>query len=489
MLRKISKNAALILCLLSFNVSSAVISLRDSKVSNFFDAVSIEIGRPVILSNKSEGFKLSGDIDISNPLSAINDVANKLNFIWYDNGYAIYIYSSSEIKNEFYSIESLDDFNQIKKHLVMTGLFDDKYELRYTQGAVFISGPPSYVSIVRDTILAYYNSLKDKKVSPDAFVVKSFRLNNRFVSDMKYIVRGNEKVIKGVASVIREIYDSGKFSAKVEIVEDYLNNTLYAKGLAKDLVDLDDIIKNVDIAREQIQISLWIIDVDSNQVNQLGTKLAGQFNSDFLDASLNATSNIILTQENSFKFVASIAALEENKKAKILSKPVLLTQNNTPAVIDTNETVYVRLLGENEVSLQAITYGTILSVSPRIKSNYSENSSEIEMMVDIEDGNQTGIDIDGIPNIRRSVISTIGRIKNNESLLLGGFIRSENSENIQGIPFLKDIPIIKYIFSYKVKNESNVMRLFLIEPKIVSDRQEFIDIEALISQTYKSLNR
>jgi type III secretion system YscC/HrcC family outer membrane pore protein len=492
------------IALLYQNVQANVIVLNNTLITDFFDGVSIEIDKPIVVSKRAELFKITGEIDLTDVYGAIDNVANKTGLVWYDNGTAIYVYSKDELRSEFIPIYTKKDFNEIVNYLKLADLYDSRYPIRYTKGAGFVSGTPLYVNIVRDAVNAFYvgeekqqqiseinkkaaeenqqllaqNQPREVIAKPD--MIKVFRLHNRFVSDMKYRIRGEEKIVPGALTVLKSLLtDAGITTNGMKIVSDPLNNSIYVKGDASEVRDVEALLKEVDLVREQIQLSLWIIDIDTSEISDVGTSVEGLFKNDLIQLGLNGGSSIILNPSQTVNFIGKINVLEEDKKAKVLSRPILITQNNTPAVIDTNETIYVRLLGEQEVALQEITYGTILSVTPRVVRK--PNGSDIEMMVEIEDGNQTSDLIDGIPNIRRSLVSTMGRIRDSESLLLGGFVRKEVTEQNRGIPILKDIPILKYMFSVDVHKTSNVMRLFMIEPKIVRDPESEFDRRRIIN--------
>lgn len=491
------------LAILYSSVHANVIVLNNTLITDFFDGVSIEIDKPIVVSKRAELFKISGEIDLTDVYGAIDNVANKTGLVWYDNGTAIYVYSKDELRSEFIPIYTKKDFNEIVNYLKLADLYDSRYPIRYTRGAGFVSGTPLYVNIVRDAVNAFYAgeqredyiAQKNQKTTENKApiysthpselakkqdIIKIFRLHNRFVSDMKYRIRGEEKIVPGALSVLRSLLiDAGVTTGGMKIVADPLNNSIYVKGDETEVRNVEALLKEVDLVREQIQLSLWIIDIDTSEIRDIGTSVEGLFKNDLLQLGLNGGSSIILNPSQSLNFIGKINVLEEDRKAKVLSRPILITQNNTPAVIDTNETIYVRLLGEKEVALQEITYGTILSVTPRVVKK--PNGSDIEMMVEIEDGNQTSDLIDGIPNIRRSLVSTMGRIRDSESLLLGGFVRKEVTEQNRGIPILKDIPILKYMFSVDVHKTSNVMRLFMIEPKIVRDPETEFERSRIIN--------
>lgn len=179
-------------------------------------------------------------------------------------------------------------------------------------------------------------------------------------------------------------------------------------------------------------------------------------------ASLNGGS---LSTLDSTSFMAAISALETDNRARVVSRPVVLTQENVPAIFDNNRTFYARLIGERSVELEHVTYGTLISVLPRISA-----SGEVEMALNIEDGSVVDSTtessaIDALPTVGRTRISTVARVPRGKSLLVGGFTRDESGEVIKRIPVLGHIPYLGRMFSYRQTRESNTVRVFLIQPK------------------------
>ncbi|EIG9444260.1 EscC/YscC/HrcC family type III secretion system outer membrane ring protein, partial [Salmonella enterica] len=105
---------------------------------------------------------------------------------------------------------------------------------------------------------------------------------------------------------------------------------------------------------------------------------------------------------------------------------------------------------------------------------FSEDG-EIEMSLDIEDGNEEKQSVTGneeetvLPEVGRTHISTVARVPQGKSLLIGGYTRDTRTEDVQKIPLLGDIPLIGGLFRYENQNQSNVVRVFLIQPKEISD--------------------
>ncbi len=72
------------------------------------------------------------------------------------------------------------------------------------------------------------------------------------------------------------------------------------------------------------------------------------------------------------------------------------------------------------MALEHVTYGTMIRVLPRFSAD-----GQIEMSLDIEDGNDktpqsdTTTSVDALPEVGRTLISTIARVPHGKSLLVG----------------------------------------------------------------------
>jgi type III secretion protein C len=185
-------------------------------------------------------------------------------------------------------------------------------------------------------------------------------------------------------------------------------------------------------------------------------------------------------------------AMERTQRANVVSRPVILTQENVPAIFDNNRTFYAPLVGERSVDLQHVTYGTLVSVLPRFAQ-----ADEIEMSLNIEDGNEVdsgqGERLGALPTVGRTRISTVARVPQGKSLLVGGFTRDDHGEQIGRVPVLGSIPWIGRLFSYRQNRSANTVRVFLIQPKEIRDGFEPATVEhgaqLLSPEQYERLRR
>ncbi|HEC8710305.1 TPA: EscC/YscC/HrcC family type III secretion system outer membrane ring protein [Salmonella enterica subsp. enterica serovar Poona] len=488
---------------------------RNDSLGSFFEAMSARLNKAVVVSKMAARKKINGDFNFRDPEALLNRLALQLGLIWYSDGRTVYIYDASEIRNAVVSLQntSLSAFNAFLKR---SGLYDSRYPLRGDeQGGVFyVSGPPVFVSLV--TRAAALMDKQDNDIRMGRLKIGVFRLNNTFVNDRTYQLRDQNIVIPGISTVIDKllagepqtltgipgrlllppgvdpvpgvapedgIADSdmpvdraGEASAApagvpagdIRVISYPDTNSLLVKGTAEQVDFIGSLIRVLDVAKRHVELSLWIIDLNKNDLEQLGASWGGVASvGNRLDVTLNQT---LVSTLDGVHFLASVYALEKKNQARIVSKPVLMTQENVPAIFDNNRTFYTKLIGERNSSLAHVTYGTMISVLPR----FSEDG-EIEMSLDIEDGNEERQSVTGneeetvLPEVGRTHISTVARVPQGKSLLIGGYTRDTRTEDVQKIPLLGDIPLIGGLFRYENQNQSNVVRVFLIQPKEISD--------------------
>ncbi|EOS5977649.1 type III secretion system LEE outer membrane ring protein EscC, partial [Escherichia coli] len=228
------------------------------------------------------------------------------------------------------------------------------------------------------------------------------------------------------------------FDNSVTISADPRLNAVVVKDREITMDIYQQLISELDIEQRQIEISVSIIDVDANDLQQLGVNWSGTLNAgqgtiafNSSTAQANISSSVI---SNASNFMIRVNALQQNSKAKILSQPSIITLNNMQAILDKNVTFYTKVSGEKVASLESITSGTLLRVTPRILDDSSNSLTgkrreRVRLLLDIQDGNQSTNQSNAqdasstLPEVQNSEMTTEATLSAGESLLLGGFIQ------------------------------------------------------------------
>jgi type II secretory pathway component GspD/PulD (secretin) len=518
---------------------------KNEGIQALFNALSSEIKKPIVLSKLAQKKTITGDFDISNPNKFLDKFSNQIGLAWYDDGQTIYVYDNSELKNSvvimrYGSLASLNEF------LHRTGLFSKRYPIRGEQktGAFYVSGPPVYVDLVVNAA-AYLDDLY-KNVDLNKQKIRVIKLQHTFVGDRNYSVRDQNVTVSGIGKVIESIlantfHESVTIkeqpSAKAVVQEEMSllqpkstptitpaakqatssntqimviaypdTNSLLVKGTHEQIDLIEQLIAQLDIPRRHIELSLWVIDIDKREIDKLGVDWEASINVGSKGTvtfnppgtAPGTTSSVV----NANTFLAAITALNATGITQIVTRPIILTQDNVPAVFQDQQTFYTRLEAERVADLADVTYGTVINVLPR----YSTSGEEIEMILDIENGDQVGAPVDNtggvngpLPVISRTKISTVARVPKGKSLLIGGVTRDQYITANNKIPLLGDIPWIGGAFRFGTDTTNKRIRIYLIQPKLLDlgsiwNEQEFIapamlNPELPVDDAVRTLNR
>ncbi|MBN3264702.1 type III secretion system outer membrane ring subunit SctC [Pectobacterium brasiliense] len=495
---------------------------NNNSVQQLFYVLGGAIHKPIIVSTEAAKKRVSGNFDLSRPRELLGTLASRTGLIWYDDGSSIYVYDASEIQSSVVRL-AYAPFDRLVAYLKSSGLYDERFPLRSNgqAGSFYISGPPVYVELI--TAAAKYIDATYAKPGTGESVIRVIKLKNAFVNDRTYTQRDAPVTVPGIATVLNQLLNNsygnggslatparitvdtdtqhaldaasasqrGNFPPlppfggggsavsrrsvgeptnenSISIVAYSATNSLLVQGSERQVSFVEDLVSAIDIPKQQIQLSLWIIDVSKDDINELGVRWQAAAKISNGGVTFNTSS---LTPENSFNFLADVSALAKKGNAQVVSRPEILTQENVPALFDNNSSFYAKLVGERTSSLEKITYGTMISVLPRL----SPRQREIEMTLNIQDGgvpidiNGNTENVDSIPMVNNTQISTEARVPVGYSLLVGGYSRDQDEYHSLGIPVLRDIPFLGGLFDYSYVSHKKMVRLFLIQPRLMVD--------------------
>ncbi len=221
--------------------------------------------------------------------------------------------------------------------------------------------------------------------------------------------------------------------------------------------------------------------------------------SNFKNLDFASTATAVIN--SSLHMSAIIDFLEKNGKVVTLSNPKILTLNNQPAIISIGDTINYNVptsitinsnsnLGEKAYTPSSIFVGILLNITPEITQKgdiilrINPSISELRNPEDINKNSPSGFR-EIAPDTKEKKISTVVKIKDGSTLILGGLISNTKNFMINGVPLLKDIPLFGNLFKSKKKEHQRFELIFVIKPKII-DSDDF-DL-SLKSFGYKKLS-
>lgn len=129
------------------------------------------------------------------------------------------------------------------------------------------------------------------------------------------------------------------------------------------------------------------------------------------------------------------------------------------------EEYYVILSGPPEspyYRLETISVGVGLKILPRI---VGENEILMSISPEVSDVIQRG----GreFPVVSRRRVETTVRVRDGQTVIIGGLLQGVQRELISGVPFLRKIPIIGLLFSRRTSSEEQTELVVFITPRII----------------------
>jgi pilus assembly protein CpaC len=167
-----------------------------------------------------------------------------------------------------------------------------------------------------------------------------------------------------------------------------------------------------------------------------------------------------------------ISALQAEGLATILAQPRLLAMSGQNAVFQVGGEIPIRIATGFATDIEFKPFGTIVNFVPRV-SEEGDILLTVTPEVSEPDFAQT---VEGVPTFRTRRASTSARLRNSETLVIGGLLQTNRNENVRGIPYLKDIPGIRYIFSNTVYTDEVVEMMVVVTPYIVEPLPEGTDL-------------
>lgn len=292
----------------------------------------------------------------------------------------------------------------------------------------------------------------------------------------------------GITSAIKKI-----LSEHGKLVEDPRTNSLIITDIPSRFPIIEDMIKHLDVPIPMVMLEVEMLDVSKNVVDKLGFEfgtnpltliLPGGFirrGAEFyIGAKADRNKEGGITLGHTYAHVLNF--LRTQTDTKYLARPRLLTLNNETAEIKitTQESVGITTTteatsGTSSSEPERAETGVSLRVTPQINLGTSEITMFIyPQLSEAAAGNTlTSNDKSFVfrdPEIRST--KTMVKVKDGETIIVGGLIRNEFTQVAKKVPILGDIPLLGLLFRHKGgtsdKNRQRELLVF-ITPHIIKD--------------------
>ncbi len=307
----------------------------------------------------------------------------------------------------------------------------------------------------------------------------------------------NQSVAAGASSVI---------VGKTLLIADNEQNAIIVSGPPEYIELADKLIEQLDVRQRQVVLATVIGQYNLNDRTEIGVDLVRTLQNASNSPEINlagqnvtgAGAGIVdtntLTDITNFpdatglsiygrfagNLSAYVRALEATEDFKVLSRPVVFTGNNQEATIQSGQRIAVPGttltsanggVGNDNASISStIQYRDVvlqLQIRPLINSD-DQVRLEIFQKNDTISGS-TNVGGNVVPSIATQELMTTVTVANGQSVLIGGLITETQQKTRSGVPILKNIPLVKYLFSTRTTEVRRDELMIFIQPWIVDD--------------------
>ena len=255
---------------------------------------------------------------------------------------------------------------------------------------------------------------------------------------------------------------------------DARTNQLFVTDVADKLAQVALLIERIDIPQRQVLIEARIIEASDSFSSSLGVRLGrGDNNAALvqlpaigLQGQNAATLGLTLFDASkTLRLSMELSALEAEGLGKVVASPRLVTADQAKAVIEQGtELPYQVSAGNGATSIAFRKANLRLEVTPRITP---EGSITMDLDVHKDSVGQStpaGFAID------TKHVSTQVRVEDGGTVMIGGIFETSDNQNLAGVPGLRDLPGVGWLFGNRSSKRSKQELLIFLSPKMLLQR-------------------
>jgi general secretion pathway protein D len=271
---------------------------------------------------------------------------------------------------------------------------------------------------------------------------------------------------------------------EVRIVPDERTNSLIIKATTHDYEIVKETIRKLDLVPKQVIIEVLVAEVALSDNFNLGVEWfikTGMFafsNSVGLGAASGFTA-MFVDSNDVRAFLTTLATLTN---VQIVTSPHLLARDNkaariqigqeVPIITGSQSTLTGTSLGGQNVfqTIQQRDIGRILNITPHVTE---KRQVTLDINLEISDTLPSST-VKGTPSFSKRSINSSVVVEDRQSLMLGGIIDRATNRTVTGIPWLKDIPYIGFMFGNVAETTTRSELLILLTPHVVGSPDDGI---------------
>ncbi len=285
---------------------------------------------------------------------------------------------------------------------------------------------------------------------------------------------------------------SGATRGSVTVDED--NNTIIVHAIRSDLDKIMHLISRLDRAKPQVLIESKIVETNRNTARELGIQWGGGWQATGANrlhtvngvglGGFAVNTPAALTDGVGFSLGywterlgggdfldLQLTALQQDGKINILSSPSITTLDNETAIIEAGEERAYRETsgtGNNlDVSIEWKTATLKLEVTPHV---IDPTLLKLDVTVNKDSFDDTKPASSGEFPVNTKKAQTTLLLRNGETTVIGGLSQEATSDAVQGVPFLKDLPLVGRLFRNRGTGREFDEIMIFITPQVLLEK-------------------
>ena len=237
------------------------------------------------------------------------------------------------------------------------------------------------------------------------------------------------------------------------IVANDLDNSIIVRGTPEAIEYIRRILRFLDVAPKQVLIRAEFVTVSRNDAEKFGIDWnLARVNLQAGASGLADRSAPVFVNYATGNLVANLRALLSETRGRVVNAPVVVTQNNSPASVTffTLDYVEQQFVVFNQAG-QPTTFSTFvpvqiptfLSVTPRVNA---DGTITLTLFPQVTAPKRIRVGGRDLPGADSQSVLTVRRIRNGETLVIGGLITRSDNTATNKIPLLGDLPVIGQFF-------------------------------------------
>ena len=347
-------------------------------------------------------------------------------------------------------------------------------------------------------ILDKVDNTIDKKMAiihlANANCVDVVKILQKLLSDKNFgkssstskIVKRGKKLVTTLPSI------SGKDKPTVTIDPEL--NALIVFATGSEIKQIKSLVKSLDVERQQVYVVARIFEISRNKAKQLGLKygfgggaitskgvigLSGSLGGSIAPLSdfkaLIGDQFSIPNIKKAFGLGVALDLYKNNGVANVISEPTILCINNkesslyagrTESVL-TQENTNANTSGGITKNYTREDIGLTLKVKPRISS---DNKVVLDIKTILED--VLSDKVAGQPTTTKREVKTTSIVKNGETVIIGGLVKSKDGKSTVKVPLFGDIPVLGALFTHKSNQADKTDLVIMVTPYIVRKSED-----------------